>query len=67
MNATLQMRRATLALSASRLARAYTWIKRTRASARRRRTLAQVDVRTLRDIGFSRREIAVFTVLHPGR
>ena len=59
MTATSQTRSA---VSASRLARAYAWLKRNRANARARRTLAQVDTRTLRDLGFTRREIATLSV-----
>ena len=64
MNATLQTRPFT---SASRLARAYDWVRRTRANARARRALAQVDARTLRDIGVTRRDITVLTVAGCGR
>jgi uncharacterized protein YjiS (DUF1127 family) len=67
MNATLQFRPAQFrpvmsALSASRLVQAYTRLKRSRAAARARRTLTQVDARTLRDIGITRRQIAVLTI-----
>ncbi|MFW6027996.1 MAG: DUF1127 domain-containing protein [bacterium] len=62
MNATLQSRPAAAATAASPLARAYGWIKHANARARARRSLAQVDARTLRDIGFTRRDLAVFTV-----
>jgi len=62
MNATLQTRPVTSVLSASRLARAYDWLRRARANARARRALAQVDARTLRDIGVTRRDITVLRV-----
>ena len=62
MNATLQTIRPTASLSASRLVRAYVWLKRSRADSRARRTLSQVDARTLRDIGVTRRQIAVLAV-----
>jgi uncharacterized protein YjiS (DUF1127 family) len=65
MNATF--RPATSALSASRLAQVYAWVERARATARARRALAQVDARTLRDIGFTRREIAVFSLVCSAR
>jgi uncharacterized protein YjiS (DUF1127 family) len=71
MTAISQIRPATFAASASNLARAYTWLKRARANARARRSLARslahVDARTLRDIGFTRREIAVFSHVSAGR
>ena len=63
MNATLQIRPPTSRRPASRIARVYAWFKRTRANTRARRTLAQVDARILRDIGLTRREIAVFSVV----
>ena len=47
---------------ASRLALACNWVRRMRATARARRSLSEVDARTLRDIGFTRRDIAVFSV-----
>jgi uncharacterized protein YjiS (DUF1127 family) len=62
MNVTMQSRSAAAATPASRLARACGWINRANADARARRALAQVDARTLRDIGFTRRDLAVFTV-----
>ena len=62
MNATLQTRPVTSVLSASRLARAFDWLRRTRANARARRALAELDARTLRDIGVTRREITVLRV-----
>ncbi len=62
----LQFRPTSSALSATRLGRAYRWIKRTqadaRAQARARRTMAQLDDRTLRDIGVTRRDVAVMVV-----
>jgi uncharacterized protein YjiS (DUF1127 family) len=59
MNATLQtIRHSTASLLESRLARAYVWLKRSRA----RRDLSQVDARTLRDIGVTRRQLAVLAV-----
>ncbi len=61
MNAAPQTRPATRH-PASPLARVFDWVKRRSASARSRRSLAEVDIRTLRDIGFTRRDIAVFTV-----
>jgi uncharacterized protein YjiS (DUF1127 family) len=51
-----------LARSLARRNRFVTWILRKRAAAHARRALAQVDARTLRDIGFTRRDIAVFTM-----
>jgi uncharacterized protein YjiS (DUF1127 family) len=63
MNATLQtIRPSTASLTPSRLARAYVWLKRSRASSRARRALSEVDARTLRDIGVTRRQLAVLTV-----
>lgn len=63
MNATSQIiRPSTAPQSASRLVRAYAWFKRSRASSRARRALSEVDARTLRDIGITRRQIAVLTV-----
>lgn len=63
MNATLQtIRHSTASLSESRLARAYVWLKRSRASSRARRALSEVDARTLRDIGITRRQLAVLAV-----
>ncbi len=63
MNATLQtIRHSTASLSESRLARAYLWLKRSRASTRTQRVLSEVDSRTLRDIGITRRQLAVLTV-----
>lgn len=67
MNATLQTLPLTSVLSVSRLARAYDWLRRARADARARRALAQVDARTLRDIGLTRRDITVLTVAGCGR
>jgi uncharacterized protein YjiS (DUF1127 family) len=66
MNATDNPQLARSALSASSVARLYTWVKRSRAR-RRARSLAHVDARTLRDIGFSRRDIAVLKVVSSGR
>jgi uncharacterized protein YjiS (DUF1127 family) len=54
------------ALPASSLARLYTWVRRSRAR-RRARSLAHIDTRTLRDIGFSRRDIAVLKVVSSAR
>ena len=62
MNAVLQIRPSTSTLSALRLGGAYRWIKRSRARARARRTLAQLDDRTLRDIGVTPRDVAVLVV-----
>ena len=62
MNPILQIRPTPSALSATRLGRAYRWIKRARARARARRALGQLDARTLRDIGVTRREVAVLVV-----
>ena len=67
MHATLQtIRHSTASLSESRLARAYVWLKRShassRASSRARRALSEVDARTLRDIGVTRRQLAVLAV-----
>ncbi len=63
MNATLQtLRPSTASLSASRLARAFVWLKRSRATARASRALREVDARTLRDIGITRRQLAVLAV-----
>ena len=63
MNATSQtIRTSTASLSASRRARAYVWLKRSRANSRARRALSQVDARTLRDIGVTRRQLAVLAV-----
>jgi len=70
MNATLQIRPATSRRPASRLARAYAWVRwisGARADARARRTLVEVDARTLRDIGFTRRDMAVIRVVGCGR
>jgi uncharacterized protein YjiS (DUF1127 family) len=66
MTATLQTR-PTSVPSASRLARACDWVRRARANARARRALTQVDARTLRDIGVTRRDITVLTVAGRGR
>lgn len=66
MNAASQTRPATRR-PASPLARAYDWVRRSRANARVRRTLAEVDARTLRDIGVTRRDLAVFSVTGYGR
>lgn len=63
MNASLQIRPATSRRPASRIARVYAWFKRSRANTRARRTLAQVDARILRDIGFTRRDLAVISVV----
>ena len=62
MTATYQIRPVASVLSASRFARAYDWLSRVRANARARRALAQLDARTLRDIGVTRRDIAVFRI-----
>ena len=63
MNATSQtIRPGTASQSASRLVRAYVWLQRSRASSRARRALSEVDARTLRDIGITRRQLAVLTV-----
>ena len=63
MYATLQtIRHSTASLSESRLARAYVWLKRSRAQSRARRALREVDARTLRDIGVTRRQLAVLAV-----
>ena len=63
MNATSQTIRPSIASpSPSRLAQAYVWLKRSRARSRARRALTQVDARTLRDIGVTRRQITVLTV-----
>ena len=63
MNATLQtIRHSTASLSESRLARAYVWLKRSRASSRARCALREIDARTLRDIGITRRQLAVLAV-----
>lgn len=63
MNATLQtIRLGTASLSASRLARACARLKRFRARSRARRALSEVDARTLRDIGVTRRQLAVLAV-----
>jgi uncharacterized protein YjiS (DUF1127 family) len=63
MNATLQtIRRSTASLSESRLARAFVWLKRSRDQSRARRALREVDARTLRDIGVTRRQRAVLAV-----
>jgi uncharacterized protein YjiS (DUF1127 family) len=68
MNVTLQMPQpATATRTLARRNRLLTWIKRKRAAARARRALAQVDARTLRDIGFTRRDIAVLTMVSSGR
>jgi uncharacterized protein YjiS (DUF1127 family) len=65
MNATFQIRQpATATRSRLRRNRVFTWIMRKRAAARARRALAQVDARTLRDIGFTRRDIGVLTMSH---
>ena len=63
MNATSQTIQATKgSLAGSRLVQAYAWLKRNRASSRARRALTEVDARTLRDIGITRRQLAVLTV-----
>jgi len=67
MNVTLQtIRPSTASPSESRLARAYVWLKRSRAnsraSSRARQALREVDARTLRDIGVTRRQLAVLAV-----
>jgi len=67
MNATLQtIRHSTASLSESRLAQAYVWLKRSRATSRAnsraRQALSEVDARTLRDIGVTRRQLAVLAV-----
>jgi uncharacterized protein YjiS (DUF1127 family) len=72
MNATLQASQPatatrSLTRSLARRNRLLTWIMRKRAAARARRALAQVDARTLRDIGFTRRDIAVLTMVSSGR
>jgi uncharacterized protein YjiS (DUF1127 family) len=61
----LQILPTSSALTATRLNRAYRWIERTRATVRARtarRTMAQLDDRTLRDIGVTRRDVAVLVV-----
>jgi uncharacterized protein YjiS (DUF1127 family) len=58
----LQIRPTSSAFSATRLARAYRWIRRTQAEVRAGRTMAQLDDRTLRDIGITRRDVAVLVV-----
>jgi len=65
MNAATQTRPALR--PASPLARAYDWVRRRRATARARRSLAELDARTLRDIGITRRDLAVFSVAGSGR
>jgi uncharacterized protein YjiS (DUF1127 family) len=68
MNATLQtIRHSTASLSQSRLARAYGWLNRSRASFRTRRALGEVDARTLRDIGVTRRQLAVLAITAEAR
>jgi uncharacterized protein YjiS (DUF1127 family) len=67
MNATLQTIRPIASLSASHFARAYVWLRRSRAESRARRTLRHVDARTLRDIGVTRRQIAVLAVTAENR
>ena len=63
MNVTLQtIRPSTASPSESRLARAYVWLKRSRTSSRARHALREVDARTLRDIGVTRRQLAVLAV-----
>jgi uncharacterized protein YjiS (DUF1127 family) len=67
MNATLQISKPatatrSLTRSPARRNRLFTWIMRKRAASRARRALAQVDARTLRDIGFTHRDIAVLTM-----
>jgi uncharacterized protein YjiS (DUF1127 family) len=62
MNANSQTRPAASGFPASRLARAYGWFRRARDNARARHALAEVDTRTLRDIGVTRRDITVFKV-----
>ena len=66
MNAAPQTRPATR-YPASPLARVYDWVMRRRATARSRRSLAEVDARTLRDIGITRRDLALFSVTGDGR
>ena len=58
---------ATATRSTLRRSRLFSWIMRKRAAAHARRALAQVDTRTLRDIGFSRRDIAVLTMARCSR
>jgi uncharacterized protein YjiS (DUF1127 family) len=67
MNATLHTIRPAASLSGSRLARAFVWLKRSRARSRARRALSQVDARTLRDIGVTRRQLAVLAVTAEAR
>lgn len=66
MNTLLQFRPTSSALSATRLGRAYGWIRRAQAKVRARarapRTLAELDDRTLRDIGVTPRDVAVLVV-----
>lgn len=63
MNTTLQIiRHSTASLSGSRLVQAYVRLKRSRASSRARQALREVDARTLRDIGVTRRQLAVLAV-----
>lgn len=66
MNAAPQIRPATSSTT-SPLARAYDWVKRRSAFARGRRSLADVDARTLRDIGLTRRDLAVYSMTGYGR
>ena len=61
MNTSLQIRSSMASRPVTTLARVRTWIRRSRA-ARRARTLAQLDARTLRDIGFTRRDLVVLKV-----
>lgn len=71
MNAAPQTRPATSRPATSRpaspLTRAYDWVKRRSAFARTRRSLADLDARTLRDIGITRRDLAVYSVTRDGR
>ncbi|HUF44384.1 MAG TPA: DUF1127 domain-containing protein [Aestuariivirgaceae bacterium] len=61
MNAAPQTRPAT-PRPASRLARVRNWVRRIRANARARRSLGEVDARTLRDIGITRGDLALLRV-----
>ena len=62
MNVISQTRTASARRPTSSLARVYGWISRAQADARARRSLAELDTRTLRDIGFTRRDLAVLRV-----
>lgn len=60
-NLTLPMKGAAAARPLSRLRRLVERIRRARADARARRALAELDSRTLRDIGLTRQDVVFFS------